>query len=141
MYSSGQSGLEYMIIVIMAITFITPVLMMGSNQLSDMKRSTDQINANEAVNRIADASESVYAQGAPAKITVSVSLPDNINRTYVGSREIMISLNSYGGPTDIYRRLDFNVTGSIPSDNGRYDVAVQAVKIGGITWVNITGQV
>ncbi|MCK5062942.1 MAG: hypothetical protein KAR23_03360, partial [Candidatus Aenigmarchaeota archaeon] len=92
-----------------------------------------------AVNEISDAVESVFAQGEPAKITIDSEFPENINLTSVGSREIMIRLNAYGGVTDIVNKFDFSVTGNLPEENGRYDITIQAVKISGVTWVNITG--
>ena len=139
MMQKGQSGLEYMIIVIIAMLLITPVVLKGTSMLSDMKSEVDVMQAKEAVNEISDAVESVFAQGDPAKITIDSEFPENINQTYVGSREIMIRLNAYGGVTDIVNKFDFSVTGNLPEENGRYDITIQAVKISGVTWVNITG--
>ncbi len=139
MMQKGQSGLEYMIIVIIAMLLITPVVLKGTSMLSDMKSEVDVMQAKEAVNEISDAVESVFAQGEPAKITIDSEFPENINQTHVGSREIMIRLNAYGGVTDIVNKFDFSVTGNLPEENGRYDITIQAVKISGVTWVNITG--
>ena len=139
MMQKGQSGLEYMIIVIIAMLLITPVVLKGTSMLSDMKSEVDVMQAKEAVNEISDAVESVFAQGDPAKITIDSEFPENINQTHVGSREIMIRLNAYGGVTDIVNKFDFNATGYLPEENGRYDITIQAVKISGVTWVNITG--
>ena len=139
MMQKGQSGLEYMIIVIIAMLLITPVVLKGTSMLSGMKSEVDVMQAKEAVNEISDAVESVFAQGEPAKITIDSEFPENINLTSVGSREIMIRLNAYGGVTDIVNKFDFSVTGNLPEENGRYDITIQAVKISGVTWVNITG--
>ncbi len=139
MMRKGQSGLEYMIIVIIAMLLITPVILKGTSMLTDLKSEVNVMTAKEAVNEISDAVESVFAQGEPAKITVNSEFPENINLTYIGSQEIMIRLNAYGGVTDIVNRFDFNVTGYLPQNNGRYDITIQAVKISGVTWVNITG--
>ncbi|MCK5373238.1 MAG: hypothetical protein KAJ20_02790 [Candidatus Aenigmarchaeota archaeon] len=139
MMRKGQSGLEYMIIVIIAMLLITPVILKGTSMLTDMKSDVNVMTAKGAINEISDAAESVFAQGEPAKITVNSEFPENINQTYVGSREIMIQLNAYGGVTDIVNRFDFNVTGYLPQNNGRYDITIRAVKILGVTWVNITG--
>ena len=134
----GQSGLEYMIIVIIAMLLIAPVLSRGTTQLSDMKNEINIMHAKDTLNEINDAAESVFAQGEPAKITLNARFPDHINQTSVGSKEIMIQINAYGGTTDIVKRFDFNVTGSLPIDEGYYDITIKAVKILGVTWVNIT---
>ncbi len=134
----GQSGLEYMIIVIIAMLLITPVLSRGTAQLTDMKNEINIMHAKDTLNIINDAAESVFAQGEPAKITLNTRFPSHINHTSVGSQEIMIQINAYGGTTDIVKRFEFNVTGSLPVDEGYYDITVKAIKISGVTWVNIT---
>ena len=134
----AQSGLEYMIIVIIAMLLITPVVLRGTSMLTDMKQEMNVMGAKSAINDMGDAFESVFAQGEPAKITLGVRFPERINVTTVGPREIMIRLNSYGGTTDIVNMFDFNVTGNLPQDNGYYEVVVNAVKISGVTWVNVS---
>ncbi|NOQ56349.1 MAG: hypothetical protein GQ477_06115 [Nanohaloarchaea archaeon] len=136
----GQSGLEYMMIVIIAMLLMTPAIQKGTTLLSDMKQETNVMQAKQTINSISDATESVFAQGEPAKITINAKFPENINLSSVGSREVMIRLNSYGGITDIVNRFDFNVTGTLPQENGYYDIIITAVKISGVTWVNITGE-
>ncbi|MCK5594227.1 MAG: hypothetical protein KAI18_03225 [Candidatus Aenigmarchaeota archaeon] len=135
----GQSGLEYMMIVIIAMLLMTPAIQKGTTLISDMKMETNVMLAKNTINSISDATESVFAQGEPAKITIHAKFPENINIATVGSGEVMIRLNAYGGVTDIVNRFDFNVTGTLPQDNGYYDITIQAVKISGVTWVNITG--
>ena len=136
----GQSGLEYMMIVIIAMLLMTPAILKGTTLLSDMKMETNVMLAKNTINSISDATESVFAQGEPAKITIHAKFPENINVATVNSGEIMIRLNAYGGVTDIVNNFDFNVTGTLPQENGYYDISIQAVKISGITWVNITGE-
>lgn len=136
----GQSGLEYMVIVIIAVILVMPLVFMGNTQLSDARSSTNQMQAKQALNDIGAAVESVFAQGEPAKITLNVRFPDHINETSVGSNEIMVRIYAYGGTTDVVKKFDFNVTGFLPSDDGYYDITIMAVKITGVTWVNITSQ-
>ncbi|MBW6462244.1 MAG: hypothetical protein K0B07_04320 [DPANN group archaeon] len=136
----GQSGLEYMMIVIIAMLLMTPAIQKGTTLLSDMKMEINVMQAKNTINSISDAAESVFAQGEPAKITIRSKFPENINQSVVGQREVMIRLNSYGGMTDIVNHFEFNVTGTLPQHNGYYDITIQAIKILGVTWVNITGE-
>ena len=126
----GQAATEYLIVIAISLLFLTPVILMGNNAVVDLKRTTDNVVARDAVDKITDMSRIVYAQGAPAKITDKVRFPGNILSTTVSNQMIIIKVSAGSASNDIFNIVDFNVTGSLPTTSGVYRISVEAIDYG-----------
>ncbi|MCK4551001.1 MAG: hypothetical protein KAT91_03530 [Candidatus Aenigmarchaeota archaeon] len=130
----GQAAMEYLVVVSMALFLLTPVLLMGQNAIDGLRKDSNTLIARQTLNKFAEASELVYAQGPPAAVTIKAQLPANINETLFVENMIIMRLKLYGRTGDIISSLDFNVTGNIPNEPGTYQINIRAIDNG----VNIT---
>ncbi len=126
----GQAATEYLIVIAISLLFLTPVILMGNNAVVDLKRTTDNVVARDAVDKITDMSRIVYAQGAPAKITDKVKFPGNILSTTVSNQMIIMKISAGSASNDIFNIVDFNVSGSLPTTSGVYRISVEAIDYG-----------
>ncbi len=130
----GQAATEYLIVIAISLLLLTPVILIGNNAVIDLKRTTDNVIARDAVDKITDMSRIVYAQGQPAKITSSVKFPGNIISTTIANQMIIMTISAGTASNDIFNIMDFNVTGSLPTTSGVHSICVEAIDYG----VNIT---
>jgi len=131
---SGQAAMEYLIVAGIALFLLTPIILMGQNAIDGLRKDSSTLIARQTLNMLEEASELDYAQGHPARVTVSAQLPGNINETRFVENMIIMTLNVYGRTGDITTILDFNVTGSVPNTPGIHKITVKAIDNG----VNIT---
>ncbi len=126
----GQAATEYLIVIAISLLFLTPVILMGNNAVVDLKRTTDNVVARDAVDKITDMSRIVYAQGAPAKITDKVKFPGNIISTTLSNQMIIMKISAGSASNDIFNIVDFNVSGSLPTTPGVHRISVEAIDYG-----------
>ncbi|RLG13309.1 MAG: hypothetical protein DRN71_05055 [Candidatus Nanohalarchaeota archaeon] len=126
----GQAATEYLIVIAISLLFLTPVILMGNNAVVDLKRTTDNVVARDAVDKITDMSRIVYAQGVPAKITNNVRFPGSVLSTTVSNQMIIIKISAGSASSDIFNIVDFNVTGNLPMTSGVHRICVEAVDYG-----------
>ncbi|MFH1750778.1 MAG: hypothetical protein ABH863_03810 [Candidatus Micrarchaeota archaeon] len=130
----GQAAMEYMVMLGFAIAIILPLWLYVNSSIGNTKAELDMTYAKVAVNKVKDAADSVYVQGAPASIYLDIDMPDNIESTSVSGREIQINLNTAAGISEIYAVSIANLQGSLPTRSGRVRVLVKAES----NFVNIT---
>ena len=123
-------------IVILGVALVTIVVFMALslNFLSLVNVQKDQETARDSVQKLAQAADSVYAQGEGASSVVAINLPSTVsfdpNRTYVGKPQnagfeapsTQINVNVEG--SDIYATAAEPVHGSLPSSPGVHSVRV-----------------
>lgn len=133
----SQAATEYLIIVVIALLILTPIMLKGSQEIGNLSMTKNALLARNAVDKIKDAAEIVYAQGEPARIVLSLQFPADIVEARVGDQEVMIKLKVIGNTTDIVEFFDINVTGLLPTEEGMHKIKVEAVNN---SWVNISTQ-
>ena len=126
-HKRGQIGLEYVMIV-GAILFITIPLFAYAFYEANYKIRLNQ--ADDAVNVLANAADTVYSLGAGSKKYVWVSIPKGVIDSSVNESEILLTLSIFGGTSDIYAFSKAVLVGSIPSGKGTYRVEVEALASG-----------
>lgn len=139
----AQAALEYILVVVLVMAVLVPFTYYG---FISSQESTRVLQANRAVEAIADASKYVYSQGVGSRVTVEVFVPDGINfsGSYIGkpswsgvdipSREINLRLQTQKGETDVLKSLDFSVKGAWLSHSGQYLFTVYMAD-DGYVWV------
>jgi uncharacterized protein (UPF0333 family) len=130
----SQVAIEYMILISVILLLLAPIwlyLMLSRTQIQD---DLSISYANDAVNRIKDAADLVYIQGNPARVKISVYIPDNVQAIEFLSNTIIIHLRTSAGVVDIHAESLAQLNGSLPTQSGYYQVLVKAEQ----GYVNVT---
>lgn len=127
MFTKSQSSVE--ISAIMAVLLIVLGIIVAVNlDVSSMfvsKYSRDQINL--ALDDISNGIDLVYFQGNNSKTTVYVTLPSGIKNSSIENGTLLFNIHSDGNSySQIYRILDYNVTGTLPFEKGSYLIAIES---------------
>ena len=120
----GQSAIEYVIVVSIALLILIPLWVHVNNSVSVMRTELQSSYSLHAVSRLKAASDSVYVQGEPAKFTVIVTFPDGIESVTISNYEIFIRTNTPAGVSDAIATTLGPVTGSLSTTAGSHRVTV-----------------
>lgn len=123
----AQAALEYMIVASIALLMLVPTIMNGWDSTAQLGTSVNFQKARTAVTQMSDAAKTVYYQGAPAAMTISVAFPENIIITNVSGKEIFFRMKLKGESMDVAEFLDFNVTGSLSNSSGIHEIYLEAL--------------
>jgi len=124
--SKGQAALEYMVVISFAFLLAAPVLLDAQTSARDLKTSARLSIARNSLNTIEDAAKIVHSQGAPARLSFTIRVPSQVTETDIAGKQVRMVLKAYGGVTEVYNVFDFNVSGSLPTAQGRYKLQAQA---------------
>ena len=127
---AGQASIELIAILAVALLTIIVFMAMSINFLSNTNIQKNQELARDTVQKLAQAADSVYAQGEGASNVVSINIPSsalfNPNLTFIGKPQNA----SFSGPsteinirvwdTDVYATTAGPVHGSFPSSPGAH---------------------
>ena len=91
-------------------------------------QATAQVLASDAVNSIAYSADYLYSLGNQSATTLRIRLPEGIANSAVGSKTILLKLNTTAGTTDVFAVTKANVTGSLPKKSGYYLIKLQNVN-------------
>ncbi len=131
----AQAAMEYMVMLGFAIAIILPLWFYVNSSVGSAKGDLDTTYAKVAVGKLKGAADSVYVQGPPAQIYVDLEMPDNIASASVSGREIVLTVNTRGGESEIYEVTLGALQGALPARPGLVRVLVKAEA----DFVNITG--
>ncbi len=114
----SQSSVEYMMILgfaLIAIMILFMVSIFYSGQANDqlLINQVDQI-----AKKIRDSSESIYYLGQPSKTTIKVYMPDGIKQINIAQKELVFTVTTKKGDTNIVYLSRVNLSGSIPITPG-----------------------
>ncbi|MBT3985279.1 hypothetical protein HOD38_01000 [archaeon] len=123
MNKRGQASTEMIIILGIALIVIAILVVNSQTTLFSVKDQYRENQARIAVDDIVSAAEFVYQQGLGAKTEVFVTLPSTMSHTNVTSDYISITFEN---GNSVVSSIDFNVTGSLPSDDGSYWIEVES---------------
>ena len=126
----GQISAEFISILGIGLLIVLLFLALSASRLFDVNQQQNYDNAHTSVSALAEAANSVYAQGEGASRVVSVVLPGNteFSKSYIGSPAgsgavaNMIDINING--TDTVSITDAPLSGSFPSTPGTYQMEV-----------------
>jgi hypothetical protein len=125
-----QIATEYLIIVSFALMVLIPyILYLYSASLQYQEQNSLTI-ASESVKKIGEACDWVYLQGEPAKLTLKIVVPKNVENITFLNKTIVWKVKTSAGLSDVYYNCLANVTGSLPNREGEYLVSVEALKGG-----------
>jgi uncharacterized protein (UPF0333 family) len=125
-----QIATEYLIIVSFALMVLIPyVLYLYSASLQYQEQNSLTISS-ESVKKIGEACDWVYLQGEPAKLTLKILIPKNVENITFLNKTIVWKVRTSAGLSDVYYNCLANVTGYLPNREGEYLVSVEALKGG-----------
>jgi len=119
----GQASTEMLIIIGMAVIVIGLVVVYSQTTLFSVKDQYKDNQARLAVDEITNTAEYIYQQGLGAKTRVYVTIPNNVAYSNVTANYVSITFDN--GNT-IASSVDFNVTGSLPENDGSYWIEVES---------------
>jgi len=125
-----QIATEYLIIVSFALMVLIPyILYLYSASLQYQEQNSLTI-ASESVKKIGEACDWVYLQGEPAKLTLKILIPKNVENITFLNKTIVWKVRTSAGLSDVYYNCLANVSGYLPNRDGEYLVSVEALKGG-----------
>jgi uncharacterized protein (UPF0333 family) len=130
----GQISMEYMLVVGFSLMLIVPVIAIYGIERQGMNSQVAIRQAYNIATKITDASESVYYLGKPAKTTLKVYMPADVENITIGGREIVFFVRAYRGSSEVVGTSDVDMTGTVSPHQGIQYIEIAA----GETGVNIT---
>ena len=76
--------------------------------------------------KVVDASESVYYQGAPSQVTLSVYMPSQLTGVLFINKNLILQYATKDGTAEIIETSAVNISGSIPASKGTYTLTIKA---------------
>jgi len=135
--NKSQAAVELIVILAIALVIFIAILSVNDDITSSISNKFEVTKAKTSLEDLANAAELVYQQGTGAKTQVYITLPNNVNSVSIAGQILNINMYAGGNPRDVYRTVDFQVAGNIPTEEGSYLVAVEAfdtyVGIGELT--------
>lgn len=133
MARAGQAATETIIILGVALVVVLMFIVLSTDMLKDARVQQNYDDASTSVQTLAEAADSVYAQGEGATRKVMTTLPgDTIfgdNYTYIGrpprsplASQTGININMNG--TDVHATAGVSLVGQFPSAAGKYPMRV-----------------
>ena len=123
----GQISLEYVMIV-GAVLLITIPLFFYAIYEASYKIRLNQ--ADDAVNTLVKAADTVYSMGPGSKKYVWVSIPSGVESSLVDENDVQLTLSIFGGSSDIHAFSKAVLVGSIPEGKGTYRIPVESLEAG-----------
>jgi hypothetical protein len=125
-----QIATEYLIIVSFALMVLIPYILYLYSASQQYQEQNSLTIASENVKKIGEACDWVYLQGEPAKLTLKILIPKNVENITFLNKTIVWKVKTSAGLSDVYYNCLANVTGYLPNREGEYLVSVEALKGG-----------
>lgn len=123
----GQISIEYLMIIGLILLVTIPLFVYA---FVEVKRSIQMNHAEDAVNTIANAADTVYSLGPGSKKYVWITTPGGVTQTLVNNTEISMKLYIFKGESDVFATTKPIVIGSIPAEKGPHRVAAESLGSG-----------
>jgi len=130
----AQASTEIMVTVAFVVTIMFPLLLIAYLQSTNVSDQLGVQQAQQTVTKISNYADIVGAQGDPAKISVQVFMPPNIDQIIVGNstngigHEIIINLRTSSGVTQVVGITLTKVAGNLSTiaKPGTYFIKIYA---------------
>lgn len=126
-YRKSQASVEYLMIIGLVLIVVIPLFYYAFSQ-SNINVKINQ--ADDAVNTLAKAADTVYALGPGSKKYVWITIPNGGVGSAVTNNTIMLQLSVFGGISDFHTSTKPNLIGAFPYQAGNYKIPVEALDSG-----------
>jgi hypothetical protein len=120
-----QSSFELLMIFMVGIAILTPIVLYIVSVQNNYSDTYKVNSAQNVVNKIAEAADSIYLQGPGSKILLTLYFPESIEETKVEDSIISIKLLIGPGITEVYQITKEPVQGSLPLTSGFHKITVE----------------
>jgi uncharacterized protein (UPF0333 family) len=125
--AKAQVAFEYMLVVIVALAFMLPVWVYITSVKTETSNELMLSYAKNAVDKIASTADLVYSQGSPARVQVSVYIPDGVESYEIINYTINMVLQYGNTYTDVFAVSRARMNGTLPTAEGNYWMKIEAV--------------
>ena len=125
----AQAALEYVMLIGAVLLIIISISYYATQEST---RNIQMNRANDAVNTLAKAADSVYALGPGSQQYIEVNFPGSINSIIIESHEIRFKVHIFGSLADIFAetKAELDTTSSISTNKGIRHIYVKALESG-----------
>jgi hypothetical protein len=122
----SQAAAEMIVILAIVLAILTTVIVINNKIMTGTSGKIESTKARAAVDSLSDAAELVYQQGVGSRTRVFITLPDEIQSFTASNQTLNMELYAGGSLKDVYRSFDFNVSGTLPDEEGNYWLYVES---------------
>jgi Flp pilus assembly protein TadG len=112
----GQSAFEYLMMFAIVLTLLSVLVYYAQETTEGNREEIRASNAMIAVSKITEAADTVYIQGEPAQITMSVYIPESVNSICCYNKMVVMKVSIASGISDVFSTSKANLTCSKISD-------------------------
>ena len=122
----SQAAIEYLIIVSVAFMILIPLGVYVNQSLIGYRDNNKISKAWNTVKKLGQSADWVYSQGPPAKISLEVYIPDDLEEVSIDNKNILFRVRTSAGISDVFYVTVPSLNGTIPSNSGYYFVSLTA---------------
>ena len=115
---NAQSSVELVVIFVIILVILIFIIQIYSKSEKSLSGELEAKKAKTVVDKIASAAELVFQQGIGSRVQVYISIPNNVNNINLTGKNILINLFAGGKERTVHRKLNFNISGTIPTGVG-----------------------
>jgi len=127
MIKRAQASFDMLLSFMIGISIIVATIVYVNSAKTEYLTSYKINAAQNTVNKIAEAADTIFLQGNHSKIVMTLYFPDGISGTLVGDNTVMLNMTTSSGKTDVYQTTKENVSGNLPTSSGTYKITVENI--------------
>ena len=130
----SQVAVEYLIIVSVAFMILIPTILYLNQTFIGYSDDNKLSKASETVKKIGQTADWVYSQGPPAKQTIEIFIPKDLEEISLNNKTVLFKVRTSAGVSDVFYESVAPLNGTVPSNSGYYFVSLTAFQ----DYVNIS---
>jgi len=130
----SQVAVEYLIIVSVAFMILIPTILYLNQSFIGYSDDNKLSKASETVKKIGQTADWVYSQGPPAKQTIEIFIPKDLEEISLNNKTVLFKVRTSAGVSDIFYESVAPLNGTLPSNSGYYFISLTAFQ----DYVNIS---
>jgi len=123
----AQISTEYLIIMGMVLIIVIPLFYYA---VSESNVNIKSHNAEDTVNTLARAADSVYSIGPGTRKYVWINVPVGVEGYSLDNKSVLMKLSMPGGTSDIHLSTKADLAGIIPVSKGKHRIKVEMTEAG-----------
>lgn len=123
----AQIAFEYMLVVIIALGFMIPLWAYVTTVKIEAADELSLSYAKNTVDRLASTADLIYSQGPPAKVRVSIYIPDSMVDYNITNYTINLRVRYGNVISDVFAESKAKLNGTLPLTSGSYWMEIEAV--------------
>jgi uncharacterized protein YjdB len=130
MIKRAQASFDMLLTFMIGISIIVATIVYVNSAQTEYLSSYKINAAQNTVNKIAEAADTIFLQGNRSKIVMTLYFPDGISETSVKNNTVMLKMRTTAGQTDVYQTtkepIQLGLKG-LPTSSGTYKITVENI--------------